>query len=423
MGERRRRGILALLAGNGISTLGTRMSMLAIPWFVLTTSGSAAQTGIVAFAETAPYVVLMAMGGPWVDRIGAWRVAIASEVVAGVAMGAIPLLHFSGHLSLPLLAVLAAIAGGVRGAGDTGNRVLVPALAEQARMPLERSSGLFDGISRTAGMIGVPLAGLLIAATSAPVVIVIDAASFMVSGAIILALVPRSSQPAPHPEEADASYLARLGEGFRYLRRDRLLMGIALMVLVTNLIDAANASVLMPLWGSERLGSPVGVGLISGVFGLGAVLGNALLAWLAPQLPRRLVYAVGFLICGGPRLAVAAVSWTVEPMLVIAFVAGLGAGSINPILGAVEYERVPRHLQARVLGAIGALAWAGIPFGGILGGAVAEAAGLTTALWIAAVIYFLTTLIPFVFPVWREMDRRPAAVAATDRGLAGQESG
>ena len=423
MTERRRRGILALLAGNGISALGTRMSMLAIPWFVLTTSGSAAQTGIVAFAETAPYVVLMAIGGPWVDRIGAWRVAIASEVIAGLAMGAIPLLHFSGHLSLPLLAVLAAIAGGVRGAGDTGNRVLVPALAEQAAMPLERASGLFDGISRTAGMIGVPLAGLLIAATSAPAVIIVDAASFMVSGAILLALVPRSAQPAPHPEEADASYLARLGQGFRHLRRDRLLMGIALMVLVTNLVDAANASVLMPLWGSERLGSPVGIGLISGVFGLGAVLGNALLAWLAPQLPRRLVYAVGFLICGAPRLAVAAVSWTVEPMLVIAFVAGFGAGSINPILGAVEFERIPRHLQARVLGAIGALAWAGIPFGGILGGALAEAAGLTTALWIAAATYFLTTLIPFVFPVWREMDRRPARVTAGDRGLAGQEVG
>jgi MFS family permease len=421
--ERRRRGILALLAGNGISALGTRMSMLAIPWFVLTTSGSAAQTGIVAFAETAPYVVLMAIGGPWVDRIGAWRVAIASEVVAGLAMGAIPLLHFSGHLSLPLLAALAAVAGAVRGAGDTGNRVLVPALAEQALMPLERASGLFDGISRTAGMVGVPLAGLLIAATSAPAVIVIDAVSFFVSGAIILALVPRSSQPAPHPEEAEASYLTRLGQGFRHLRRDRLLMGIALMVLVTNLIDAANASVLMPLWGSERLGSPVGIGLISGAFGLGAVLGNALLAWLAPQLPRRLVYAIGFLIGGSPRLAVAAVSWTVEPMLAIAFVAGFGAGSINPILGAVEYERVPRHLQARVLGAIGALAWAGIPFGGILGGAVAEAAGLTTALWIAAAIYFLTTLIPFVFPVWREMDRRPAPMVGAERGLAGQESG
>ena len=418
MTERRRRGILALLGANGISALGTRMSMLAIPWFVLTTTGSAAETGIVAFAETAPYVLLMAFGGPWVDRLGAWRVAIASELLAGAAIGLIPLLHFTGDLSLPVLALLAGAAGAVRGAGDTGNRVLVPALADEARMPLERASGLFDGISRVASMVGVPLAGVLIAATSAPLVIVIDAASFVASGIILAGLVPRTSQPAPHPEERDAGYLQRLSQGLRHLRGDRLLLGIAFMVLVTNLVDAATASVLLPLWGAERLGSPVGIGLMSGAFGLGAVSGNAVLTWLAPRLPRRLVYGVGFLVCGAPRLVALAVASTVEPMLVVMFVAGFGAGSINPILGAVEYERVPRHLQARVMGAIGALAWAGIPIGPILGGAGAELMGLVTTLWIAAAIYLAATLVPFIFPVWREMDRRPGpADGRAERGV------
>lgn len=382
------------------------MSTLAVPWFVLSTTGSPVATGTVAFAEMAPYVAMMAIGGPLVDRLGAWRVAVVSEVIAGIAIGAIPLLHFSGHLSLTLLVGLAAIAGGVRGAGDIANRVLVPGLADDARMPLERASGLVDGISRLATMGGLPLAGVLIAVASAPVVIVVDAVSFFVSGLLILALVPRSSEPAPHPEEAAAGYLARLSQGLRHLRGDRLLMGIALMVLATNLLDAANGSVLMPLWGQERLGSAVGIGLIWGVFGLGAVTGNALLAWLGPRLPRRWVYGLGFLVAGAPRFAVMALSSTVEPMLVISFLAGFGAGSINPILGAVEYERIPRHLQARVLGAMGALAWAGIPFGGIVGGALAESIGLTSALWLLGGAYFVATLIPFVFPVWREMERR-----------------
>lgn len=406
MAERRRRGIIGLLTSNGISALGTRMSMLAIPWFVLTTTGSAAETGIVAFAETAPYVLLMAFGGPWVDRIGAWRVAIASELLAGVAIGLIPLLHMTGALTLPLLAGLAGFAGAVRGAGDTGNRVLVPALADEARMPLERASGLFDGISRVAGMVGVPVAGILIAATSAPAVIVIDAATFFASGLLMLLLVPRSSQPEAHPDEADSGYLRRLGQGFSHLRGDRLLLGIGFMVLVTNLVDAAAASVLLPLWGSERLGSPVGIGLMSGAFGLGAVSGNATLTWLGPRLSRRNVYAVGFLVAGAPRLAALAVAHTVEPMLLVMFVAGFGAGSINPILGAVEFERVPRHLQARVIGAIGALAWAGIPLGPIIAGAGAELIGLAATLWLAAGTYLVVTLVPFIFPVWREMDRR-----------------
>jgi MFS family permease len=135
------------------------------------------------------------------------------------------------------------------------------------------------------------------------------------------------------------------------------------------------------------------------------VSGNALLTWLAPRLPRRLVYASGFLIGGAPRFAVLALTGAVPPVLVVSFIAGFGAGSINPILGAVEYERIPRHLQARVLGALGSLAWAGIPFGGLLAGAVVDLTGLSTALWIAAAIYFATTLAPFVFPVWRQMER------------------
>jgi MFS family permease len=403
--DRSRRGIYALLAANGISTLGTRMSVLAIPWFVLTTSGSAAETGIVVFAEMAPYVAVQALGGPLVDRLGAWRVAITSELVAALAMGLVPILHVTGHLEIPLLAVLVALAGAVRGAGDIGNRVLVPGLAESADMPLERASGLFDGVSRIASMIGVPVAGVLIAVLSAPGVVALDAVSFLISGAAILATVPRSAQPEPDPDESTSGYVERLAQGFRYLRNDRLLMGIGVMVLVTNLLDAGYGGVMLPVWGRDVLGSPVGVGLTAGAFGLGAVSGNALLTWLAPRLPRRLVYASGVLIGGAPRFAVLALTGAVPPVLVVSFIAGFGAGSINPILGAVEYERIPRHLQARVLGALGSLAWAGIPFGGLLAGVVVDLTGLSTALWIAAAIYFATTLAPFVFPVWRQMER------------------
>ena len=285
MADRRRRGILGLLAANGVSTLGTRMSMLAIPWFVLTTSGSAAETGLVAFAETAPYVLLMAIGGPWVDRLGAWRVAIASEIAAGVAMGAIPLLFLTGHLSLPLLAGLAAIAGGVRGAGDRATASWC------RRWPTTRGCrSSAHPASSTASAArpdgGCPSAGLLIAASSAPAVIIIDAASFFVSGALILALVPRSSQPEAHPDELEAGYMERLGQGIATAWRSPA---------DGDRADGARDEPHRRRW---RLGSHAAVGagapgrpgrdrLISGVFGLGAVCGDAVLSWLAQQLPRR----------------------------------------------------------------------------------------------------------------------------------------
>jgi MFS family permease len=129
------------------------------------------------------------------------------------------------------------------------------------------------------------------------------------------------------------------------------------------------------------------------------------LTWLGPRLPRRRTYAWCFVLCGSPRMFVMAALSVVSPVAAIAFLSGFGAGGINPILGAVEYERVPRHLQARVLGAVGALAWAGIPLGSLLGGFAVEHAGLRPTLLCAGVIYALTTAAPFVFPAWRGMDR------------------
>ena len=410
----RRRGLTAFLASEVVSTTGTRMSMVAVPWFVLVTTGSAALTGLVAFAETLPLVLVMGFGGPVVDRLGARRVAIGADVVSVVLVGAVPVLHLLGRLPLGALVVLVALAGAVRGAGSSTS-VLLPGVAEQAGTPIERASGLRDGMNRVAGMVGVPLAGVLMAIWSAPVVLLMDAASFLVAGALIAVFVDRSAEP-PRTERPEggpgpvAHYVGELREGFGFLRRDRLLVAIGVLILVTNLLDQAYGAVLVPVWVRDQLGSPLGLGLIGGAFGVGAVLGSSLFAWLGPRLPRRQAFAWGFFLGGAPRFFVLAVSTTLPPVLAVSLVAGLGVGSINPALSSVEFERIPRHLQARVLGALGAVAWAGMPVGALLGGYAVETLGLTRTLTVLGLIYLLTTLTPFFLPVWRGMDRDPDPV-------------
>jgi MFS family permease len=406
---RDRRGIVGLLTSVGVSFLGTRMSFIAIPWFVLATTHSPTRTGLVAFAEMTPYVVVQATGGPVVDRVGARRVSVLTDLIAAGCFGLVPVLHAFGHLSLLVLAALVAAGGSCRGAGDAARDVLVPGVGELAVVPLERSSGLYDGVSRLATLIGAPIAGVLIAVTSAPSVLAIDAATFAISAVVVRWLVPLSAQPPP---AGSPSYFTSLAEGFRYLRHDRLLLGIATMVAVTNLIDQASGAVLTPVWAVQVAHSSVALGLIGGAFGIGAVAGNAVTTWLGSRLPRRLTYGLGFVLAGAPRFVALAVATTVSPVLVVMVVGGLGAGGINPILGAVEYSRVPRHMQARVLGAVGATAWVGIPIGSLAGGALVAGVGLRGALLAAAVVYAVTTLAPFVFPAWREMDREVAAEPA-----------
>jgi hypothetical protein len=75
---------------------------------------------------------------------------------------------------------------------------------------------------------------------------------------------------------------------------------------------------------------------------------------------------------------------------------------------------VPPELRARVLSAVNAIAWGGIPLGGLLGGWLAGTAGVAATLFGAGVIYLLVTLAPFVFPVWSAMDRPPPAVRTAE---------
>jgi MFS family permease len=104
-----------------------------------------------------------------------------------------------------------------------------------------------------------------------------------------------------------------------------------------------------------------------------------------------------------------AFSFNLPPVLIVGAISGFTGGVLNPIIGAIAYERIPPELQARVLGAFKASAWIGIPFGSLLGGALTAEFGLRTALLATGTVMFVTTLAPLVFPVWREMSKeRPS---------------
>ncbi len=87
------RALWGWLASDTVSLVGTRLSMIAVPWLVLTTTGDPLLTGLVAFAEMAPYVVLKALAGPLVDRLGARRVRVTADAVSLVVVGAVAVRH------------------------------------------------------------------------------------------------------------------------------------------------------------------------------------------------------------------------------------------------------------------------------------------------------------------------------------------
>jgi MFS family permease len=403
----------ALVSAYGVSVLGTAMSALAIPWLVLSTTGSAGRTGIVGFAEMAPYVLLQATAGPLVDRIGAKRGSVAGNAVATIAVGAIPALYAAGTLHFALLIGLVAVGGGVRGLADTATGPLVPATAKIGAIPFERAAGLYSGASRTGLLVGAPLAGVVVAAANAPVAVLVDGMSFGAAAIVIAVFVPALQRPEMRSAGGltASDYLTSLGEGLRFIRADRLLLGLVTLIAVTNLLDQALMSVLIPVWVRDRLHDPTALGFLGGVSNVGALLGVLGAAWLGPRLPRRVAFVAGFLLGGAPAFFALALFSGLPPVLVITGLAGLIGGVINPVIGAIQYERVPEELQARVLGAVKASAWVGIPFGSLLGGAITAEVGLTATLWIAGGCMLMATLAPTVFPAWRDVGPPVAAPA------------
>ena len=400
-----RKPLYGFLVADAISLSGTRVSMIAIPWLVLTTTGSAAQTGLVAFAELLPLVLVKALAGPLIDRIGARRVAISCDVLSMLVVGLIPLLHLAGALSFPLLLVLVAVAGGLRGPGDGAKSAFVPALAAHAGVPLERVTGLASAIERTASFAGAAMAGALVAFLGAANALVVDAVSFGVCALVFgwATLAMRAEQVDERP--AGTTYVEELREGWTFLRRDPVLVAMTGMVAVTNLLDLAFSAVLLPVW-IQANGHSVGVlGVYFATWAAASAVGSVVAAWAAERMPRFQVYLWSFLITGLPRFVLLALGVPLWMVVVSCLVGGFASGFLNPILGAVIYERVPDAVMGRVTTLSNALCWSLMPFGGLLGGFLSDGFGVVAALLAVGFAYLAATMLPLAIPSFRQFDK------------------
>jgi predicted MFS family arabinose efflux permease len=402
--------LVRLVAAYAVSLTGTRMSAVALPWFVLVTTGSATRTGLVLFAEMAPYVVVKALAGPIIDRRGPRPISVGTDVVSAVLVAAIPILYASGALRYGVLLALVAMIGAARGPGDAAKAALVPRVAETAGVRLERATGLVQTVERLSTALGPAIAAALIAVVEPTTALLVDAASFACA-ALLLApsarLVRRSRKDSGPVHAEPEPYLRRLRAGADFLRRDRLLRALVLMIAVTNLIDAAFIGVLLPVWADETGRGVAAYGILLTVFSGTAVAGSLIAAAIAHRLPRRLTFFACFLLGAPPlylTLAANPPTWTIAAVYAAC---GLLTGFVNPILSTVMLQRIPANLTGRVLALVQSAAWAGIPLGGLVGGLLTEAVGVTTALLVCGATYLVVIAAPATQPGWRAMDRRP----------------
>lgn len=401
----RRIPLYALFAADAVSLAGNEVTRLAVAWFVLVTTGSAALTGLTLFFGFLPIVIAAFFGGAIVDRLGFRTASVAADLASAAMVAAIPAIHLTVGIELWQLMALVFLGALLDTPGTTARQALFPDLVERAGMRLERGSGIRSAIRGGSLLVGAPIGGVLVAELGATTALWLDAGSFVFSAALVAAAVPRLRRE-PEVAEAPRRYLSDLAEGVRFIRRDRLVRAIVVTVLVTNFLDAPFA-VVMPVFAREAFGSAINLGLMYGIFGGCALAGALGFSAVGHRLPRRLTFVVSFFVWSAIYLVLATLPSFPVTLAALA-VGGFATGPINPVLGTIQFERVPAAVRGRVFGAITSGAWSAIPAGILLGGVVVEAIGVAPTLLAIGLCYIAVTGYGFRNPAFRDMDVRPS---------------
>ena len=342
------RSLTALLAAEVISSLGSLMSAVALPWFVLVTTASPTRMGVVLAAESAPLLLLTVPSARFVARVGARGALMACDLAWAAAIAAIPILHAAGVLSFGLLVALAFLSGVPWGAHAGSQSAIIPELLGEDERRVAEANALLQTLSRLAYFLGPALGGVLVAAVAAPAVLTIDAASFVVSFLLVATLVPgrHGSPTVDAPPGAPG--------GFNFVRRDAWMrplttaqalsqaafmgMNAAIPVLAFAAYDrnARLAGTLLAAWGGgAMIGSVAALRLVRRhdpfKLGAGAWVGQALPLW-------------GIVASRSPGIAACALATS-----------GIANGLRVPPIAGITMRRVPQRIRAETLTAASSL--------------------------------------------------------------------
>jgi MFS family permease len=382
----RDRSLLALLVGEFISRLGSQFTNLALPWFVLVTTGSPAKMTLVFAAELAPMALFGIPAGAVVQRLGPKASMLLADAARVPIIAAIPILHEVGGLSFPLILVLAALHGLFSCAYFTCQRLILPAVVGENEQLLAQANSLVEGTTNVTTLLGPALAGVLIAFVGAANVMWFDAVSFLLAFVLIASAV-RVTVARHDDDEQGRGVWA----GLAYLRRDLLVARVSLSSLTFGFLFPMLVASFPVLAYEQYHHNPRVAGLLLSVIGAGQVVGSLFAFRLVTKLPpmRMAAFAV---------VGTAAPLWLLVPHLPIVVVGvalaivGASIPLINaPYLGWLSI-RVPPALRGKVLQSIITINQLAGPLGYVVAGPIFVHAGLHAAYAVIAVLATFASL-------------------------------
>jgi MFS family permease len=359
----RNRSLLGLIVAELVSLTGSAMTFVALPWFVLATTGSTARMGWVLAAEMLPVALVGIPSGSLISRLGAKRTMLVADAARGPLLLVIPILHHTGHLSFAALLAVTFAIGTFSAPYFASMRTVVPEVAGEDERAVAQVSAVLAGATQLTQIVGPVLAGVLIAATSPSAALVVDGCTYVFSFLTIGLFVAAGRRVAPTAQSRG------LFAGLRFLMHDGLLGPIVVAACVINFVAQG---LIVGLQGIAffRYGADAHVlGYLFGAFGVGALAGAIVAQRLAGSADLMRLAAIAIVVMPLPLFALAAsMPWAAATVVVGAF--AFFSPLVNaPILGVLTV-RTPEALRPKVMTAVMTVATLAGPLG-FLGAGVA----------------------------------------------------
>ena len=365
----RSRPIAALVSAEIVSILGSRMTYLALPWFVLVTTGSPSRMALVLAVEILPMAIFGIPSGTVVERLGARTTMLVCDAGRIPLLASLPLLHAADMLSFPLLLALVFALGCFMAPYFAAQRVILPELVGEDETTIAQANSVIEGGTALAAVTGPALAGILIPFLGAPNVLYVDAATYAISFVLLAVFVPKTKKLGESGTQHGV--LA----GIKFLLRDKLVGPLGGTVVVLNFLGAGLAAAL-PYYAYEHFsGNAKIAGLFFAAMGAGAVIGSIAAVVVVKRFPPLPLAAAGIVALTVPLwlLPFDLPAWGVMAAL---FTATLFTPLVNgPVIGVIT-ARTPVDLRPKMMTALISISTLASPLGFLVAGQLLEPWGV-----------------------------------------------
>jgi len=348
-----------------ISLFGSALSMVALPWFLMETTGDIAYTSIVLGIRLLPLTLTLFYGVKFIDRFRKKTICVISDLLSGIFIIAIPILYSVSMLNMGILLFIIFTLTAFEQINSASLSSMVPDILKGTSVSSERFNGIIGSLHNFGDLAGPPIAGIIIALLGSSMALALDGMSFLASSLILFIFI--NSIPVESQKDNRNSNLNELKDSFLFIFRNVKICYVIVPSILVNLLVFPLLTIILPYLAKTNFSSAIGLGFMISSFGAGALLSSLTFSAVGEKLQKSwlLIFCILILMIGFFLLGLVE---RIEAVTVILFFVGASVGLMGPLDDTILQNYAPAQVRGRVFLVYSSLRFAMIPLAMVIFG-------------------------------------------------------